>query len=162
MRWLWRIAKVLIALVIVGLLGTAIGMRMTTDTAADWHVDPATSERTGRPNDYLVAPAGVTKADPDRAAMVHALPAEDLLFLFDAVARPSSTVLAGSVKDKHITYVQRTAVMGFPDYVTVKAVDVDGGASLIIWSRSRYGYSDMGVNQDRIDAWLAQIEKPDG
>lgn len=158
MTRLWRIAKYVLVIGVIAALGTAIGMRSVSDDPAMWHVDPATTDRTGRPNDYLVAPAGSTSATTDLDAVVHALPAEELLFLFDAVARPSSTVLAGSVKDKHITYVHRTTVLGFPDYVSVKAIEVDGGSSLIIWSRSRFGYSDMGVNKKRVDAWLAQIE----
>ncbi len=161
MRRLWRIVKIVLIVVVVGLIGTAIGMRSVGDDATSWHVDPATTERTGRPNDYLVAPAGLTTATPDRNPTVHLLPPEELLFLFDAVAKPTSTVLAGSVKDRHITYVRRTAVFGFPDYITVKAVEMDGGSALIIWSRARYGYSDLGVNKKRIDGWLAQIDKPE-
>ena len=160
MKRLWRIAKIILIIAVIGLAGTAIGMRSISDNAETWHVDPTSAERTGRPNDYLVAPSGLTSAAPDRTAKVHALPPEELLFLFDAVVRPSSTVLGGSVKDRHITYVRRTTVLGFPDYVSVKAVEVDGGSALIIWSRARYGYSDLGVNQKRVDGWLSQIEKP--
>ncbi|MEM7060762.1 MAG: DUF1499 domain-containing protein [Pseudomonadota bacterium] len=162
MKRLWRIVKIILIVAVIGLAGTAVGMRNTTDDAAKWHVDPAIAERTGRPNDYLVAPAGAAASTPDREPSVHLLPPEELLFLFDAVARPSRNVdvIAGGVKDRHITYVQRTTVLGFPDYISVKAIEVDGGSALIIWSRSRYGYSDLGVNKKRIDAWLAQIDKP--
>lgn len=157
-RVLWAVALV----VMVGLIGTAVFMRTAGDDPSVWHVDPATAERTGRPNDYLVAPDGATEAAADRVMAAKAQPAQDLLFLFDAVVRPSSqvAVLAGSIEDGHITYVQRTAVLGFPDYITVKAVERDGGSALIIWSRSRYGYSDMGVNKKRIDTWLKQIDAP--
>lgn len=158
MKHVWRIAKYLLILGVILTLGTAIGMRSVSDDPAQWHVDPTATDRTGRPNDYLVAPAGLTSAKVDLEAIVHPVPADELLFLFDAVARPSSTVLAGSVKDKHITYVQRTSVLGFPDYISVKAIDVEGGSALIIWSRSRFGYSDMGVNKKRVDAWLGQIK----
>lgn len=160
MRRVWRIVKIGLIVVMIGLIGTAIGMRNVSDDTAIWHVDPAATERTGRPNDYLVAPTGRTTATVDRESTVHPLPPEELLFLFDAVAKPTSTVLAGSIQDRHITYVQRSTVLGFPDYITVKAVEVDGGAALIIWSRARYGYSDLGVNKKRIDGWLAQIDKP--
>ncbi len=60
--------------------------------------------------------------------------------------------------------MQRSRVFGFPDYLTVKAVAVDsnageGGAGLIIWSRARYGRSDFGVNQARVEAWLAALDR---
>ena len=162
MRRVWRVLKILLIVVVIGLLVTASGMRNVSDDATVWHVDPSTTERTGRPNDYLVAPTGLTTATPDRDASVHLLPPEELLFLFDAVVKPTSTVLAGLIRDRHITYVHRTAVLGFPDYITVKAVEMDGGSALIIWSRARYGYSDLGVNKKRIEGWLAQIDKPEG
>ncbi|MEM9139372.1 MAG: DUF1499 domain-containing protein [Pseudomonadota bacterium] len=157
-RLLWAVALV----IGLGLIGTSVFMRIAGDDPALWHVDPASAERTGRPNDYLVAPEGATGVPADRVLDLRAQPAEDLLFLFDAVVRPSSQVkvLAGSVEAGHITYVQRTALFGFPDYITVKAVEGDGGSGLIIWSRSRFGYSDMGVNKTRIDTWLKQIEAP--
>ena len=160
MRRLWRFVKIALIIGVIAAVGTAIGMRSVADDPAMWHADPALTDRTGKPNDYLVAPSGLSKAEPDRETTVHQLSPEELLFLFDAVARPSSAVLAGSVRDGHITYVQRTALMGFPDYISVKAVEVGGGSALIIWSRSRFGYSDMGVNRKRIDGWLVQIEKP--
>ncbi|MEM7423145.1 MAG: DUF1499 domain-containing protein, partial [Pseudomonadota bacterium] len=126
---------------------------------AVWHVDPAVAERTGRPNDFLVAPEGATQAQPDQASSTYNVAPRELLFLLDAVAGQSSatSVLAGSLDDLWITYVQRTAVAGFPDYISVKAVETDGGAALIIWSRSRFGHSDFGVNRKRVQAWLAQI-----
>ena len=65
--------------------------------------------------------------------------------------------MAGSLDDLWITYVQRSMVFGFPDYISVRAVEVEDGSALIIWSRSRYGHSDLGANKRRIDGWLKQI-----
>jgi uncharacterized protein (DUF1499 family) len=57
-----------------------------------------------------------------------------------------------------MTYVQRSRFWGFPDYVSVRAVDLgDGSSALAIFSRSRYGASDLGVNRARVDAWLARL-----
>jgi len=149
----------LLIVVVLGTAGVAVGMRTLGHDPARWHVDPASAERTGRPNDYLVAPAGMTAAIPDRIASVHATDPRALLFQFDAVARPARSVevVAGSLDALTITYVQRSQVFGFPDYITVRAVAVAGGAALIVWSRSRVGYNDIGVNRDRVDGWLAQI-----
>lgn len=153
-----RIIKWLAGLVVAAAIVLAILLRVVPDDPAVWHVDPAVTERTGNPNDYLVAPEGATEATPDRIAAMHTSAPRDLLFQFDAVARPAGAeVIGGSLDDLWVTYVDRSMVMGFPDYISVKAVPVEGGSALIIWSRSRYGTSDWGVNKARIDGWLAQI-----
>ena len=68
------------------MLGVAIGFRFIGHDPAVWHADPLTTERTGRPNDYLTAPAGTTSAEPDVVLASRDLPARDLLFLFDSIA----------------------------------------------------------------------------
>lgn len=145
-------------IIAVVLVGVAIGLRVVGDDPQVWHADPITVERPGRDNDYLVAPDGVRVTDADGQVAWSELPPRDLLFLFDAIARnaPGTSVVAGSVDAGHITYVQRSLVFGFPDYVSVKAVEEDAGTGLVIWSRSRFGYSDMGVNKSRVDRWMAQ------
>jgi len=66
--------------------------------------------------------------------------------------------VAGDLDSLMITYVQRSRVFGFPDYLTVRAVATAGGAGLIIWSRARYGRGDFGVNRARVEAWLALLD----
>ena len=144
-------------ILVIAFVALAVTMRGVSDEAEMWHVDPATTERTGRPNDYLAAPDGTTQAPTDRLFAPREMAKTDLLYLFDALVRPQADVLAGSVDEGHITYVQRSAVLGFPDYITVKTVETEKGAGLIIWSRSRFGYSDLGVNKKRIDGWLASL-----
>jgi hypothetical protein len=142
---------------IAATLAASVYFRTASDDPTVWHVDPITVERTGNPNDYIVAPEGLRADTPDRIATVQNGGPKELLFQFDSIAGAVSTELAGSLEELHITYVQRTSVMGYPDYISVKAVEVDGGAALVIYSRSRFGKSDFGVNRERIDRWLAQI-----
>lgn len=154
-----------IAIAVLVVLGVmAIFMRVVDDDPAVWHVDPESAARSGKPNDYLVAPDGAVSAHADRATSVRDLPAKDHLFLFHSVAMnaPRTKELAGSVEEGWITYVQRSLIFGYPDYITVKAVDVDGGSALIVWSRARYGYGDMGANRNRVERWLAQIGETRG
>ena len=55
-------------------------------------------------------------------------------------------------------FVQRTALLRFPDTVWVQLVALDAeSSSLAIYSRSNYGYGDFGVNERRVRAWLAAI-----
>jgi len=47
--------------------------------------------------------------------------------------------------------------MGYPDAISVKAVQTGDRTGLMLWSRSRYGQSDLGVNQARIERWLTAL-----
>ena len=82
-----------------------------------------------------------------------------MLQAFDTVASgaPRTERLAGSPEEGWITYVQRSRIFGFPDFVSVRAVGVPGGSALIVWSRSRFGYGDFGVNRARVESWLAGL-----
>ncbi len=152
-------AAALLGALLVAALAVGVFMRIVADDPAVWHVDPATAQRTGYPNDYLVAPQGATAAAPDRLAQVHTLSPRDLLQRFDAVAEnaPRTRRIAGSPEEGLVTYVQRSRVFGFPDYISVRAVEVPGGAALIVWSRARFGFGDFGVNRARVEDWLRQI-----
>lgn len=79
---------------------------------------------------------------------------EQFAKLVDAInASDRVTPLAGSVQDGKITFIARTKWMGFPDYVTLQWRD----GRLRIYSRLRFGRSDLGVNARRMDAWLSQV-----
>jgi uncharacterized protein (DUF1499 family) len=114
-----------------------------------------TVTRATSPNTALVAPEGAA-SETDRAAPVWDASPEEVMAAFDAVAlsQPRTERIAGSVEGLHATYRQRSAIMGFPDFVSVRALPAEGGATLAIYSRSRFGESDLGVNAARVDAWL--------
>jgi uncharacterized protein (DUF1499 family) len=157
-----KVLAALLGALLVAALAAAIYFRRVEDDPVAWHVDLTAAERTGKPNDYLAAPPGATAAEPDRIARVHPITPRELLSRFDAVAMAAARTqrLAGSPDGGRITYVQRSRNMGFPDYITVEAVEVPGGAALVVWSRSRFGYSDLGVNRARVEDWLEKLEKP--
>tara|TARA_R110002074_G_scaffold48047_9_gene123076 strand:- start:1914 stop:2378 length:465 start_codon:yes stop_codon:yes gene_type:complete len=75
---------------------------------------------------------------------------------------PRTTLLAGSVDEKQITYVTRSAVMGFPDYTTIGVyqglIEDSDQRYLEINGRLRFGKSDLGVNAKRVKGWLAAFE----
>ena len=148
-----RILPLLPAAALLGAALLAAYVRLSPMEAEDWHVDPAATDRTGRPNDYLVGPEG------DRAEVVSDLPPVELLTRLDAVAmaEPGVTRLAGSTVEGRVTYVQRSRLMGYPDAISVSAVPEGAGSRLSIYSRSRYGVSDMGVNAARVDRWVAAL-----
>ena len=55
------------------------------------------------------------------------------------------------------TYVDRSRVLGFPDYVSVKAVSEGDGARFSAYSRLRFGQDDFGVNRARLEDWTARL-----
>jgi hypothetical protein len=129
----------------------ALYVRLAPSDPAVWHADPLTAQGTGRPNEHRLAP-------PEGPS--YPMGTGDLAWAFDrmAMAQPRVSRLAGGPEELWTTYVQRSALMGFPDYVSVREIDLgDGRSGFAIWSRSRFGYSDMGVNRARVESWLAAL-----
>ena len=61
-------------------------------------------------------------------------------------ALPRTTVIAGSLSEKRITYMTRSKVFAFPDFTTVQEVD----DQIRLYARLRFGRSDIGVNKARL------------
>lgn len=144
--------KYLVALVILLALGL-LYVRLAPSDPARWHGDPLTAQAATR-GGWLVRPQG-----GNAVAEVFATRPATLLAAFDRVATtsPRTLRLAGGVNEGRITYVTRSKWMGFPDYTTVTAVPVPGGASLAVYARQRFGTDDLGVNRARIEDWLRQV-----
>lgn len=128
--------------------------------AGRWHVDPMAARRWRRPNAWRVGPAREAGAF-DAAAPEYDLSAVSLAEALDAVAmaEPRTRRVAGARGDLWVTYEQRSRLLGLPDYVSVRFLDLEGGgATLGVLSRSRFGWSDLGVNRKRVEKWLAALE----
>ena len=125
-----------------------------------WHVDPLTAPQTLKPHSYRMAPPALTNMPVDILSPVYSANPTLMAKAFDDfVMRQSKTIrLAGSPEEGWMTYVQRTPALNFPDYISVKFIDLNGGKSTIaIYSRSRYGYSDQGVNEARVNTWVGTL-----
>jgi uncharacterized protein (DUF1499 family) len=154
-----KIVLVIIGIVALDLVAIAVIMRFLKHPADRWHVDPMTAPTPATPNSYRLAPDGAP-AGTDGVAPTFAVSAASLAGTFDRVARAEARVeiVAGSTEERHVTYVQRSAVFAFPDYVSVAFRDLDDGRStLAVFSRARIGKSDLGVNKKRVDRWLARV-----
>ncbi len=68
-------------------------------------------------------------------------------------------IVEGGVEEGMITFVARSRVFGFRDFITVKAVDEPGGAKLSVFARPRFDVYDWGVNAKRLDRWLSELEQ---
>mgnify|MGYP001093812450 CR=1 FL=1 len=127
---------VFLTALIVGGLGFAGWVRGAPSDPARWHVSPPVARDTDRPGGVIRVVAG------DMAALDEIIRAE-----------PRTKVLAGSVAEGRLTYITRSALWGFPDYCTVE----QQGGNLVVWSRLRFGRSDMGVNRARVTRWLDRL-----
>lgn len=127
---------------------------------AEWHIDPLTVTRPSSPNTYYVAPQSMVEDKVDLEAPVYAAPAAVMAKAFETfvLTQPNTSYVAGSADELWMTFVQRTPTLKMPDYITVKFIDLEGGTSTIaLYSRSRFGYGDMGVNKARVELWLQSL-----
>jgi uncharacterized protein (DUF1499 family) len=121
--------------------------------------DIARIERPATPNTALAAPAGFAPA-PDIVTPLYPVTAERLYGTVRNVALAAPrTFLAAEYPDRlQLHFVARSAVFNFPDLVLVQVAAAGPDAStLVLYSRSVYGRSDLGVNRKRVEAWLAAL-----
>ena len=125
-----------------------------------WHVDPLSVAPCKTPNCFFLAPEGQLSHPPDAISPVFGASAYEMAQIFEefALAQRATERVAGAPEDLHMTFVQRTPRLQAPDYVSVRFFDLDQGqSSLAIFSRSRFGHSDLGVNAARIEAWIGGL-----
>jgi len=146
-----RLLILLLCLAAAGLLY----IRLSPMSEARWHTDPATAPRPASPNFYALR-----DGDGDGRAPILPAPPEEVATALEALmaATPRVTRLAGDPQAGHVTYVQRSRLMGYPDAISIRLTGVEGGTRLDIVSRSRFGYGDAGVNAARVTLWVARLE----
>jgi uncharacterized protein (DUF1499 family) len=124
-------------------------------------IDFATLERPAKPNTFLMAPEGLCrKAKTDAVPPIFTVAAAKLRqeFLNVAIARPRVSHTLSDERALYDDFVVRSALLRFPDLVSVKFLDLnDGRSTLALYARAVYGYSDMGVNRARSLDWLARV-----
>lgn len=155
-----------------GVVALVFASLLSACAAADlsqYQADPLTVAPPSSPNWALAAPAEAsTAATPTASAPIFATGPEELLGYLDAVAaaEPRVETLEPNFSDGPLAraYVQRSATVGFPDVISISAVDLGVGdagqrSSLALYSRSVYGYSDLGVNAERLERWIAALSE---
>lgn len=141
---------------LLGLVFPACGAEGIDGLPVPPPMDMAHIERPATPNTFLAAPAGFTPA-PDRVTLFKA-PPEALYAAVKRVALAQERVFlqAEYAEARQIHFVARSAMANYPDLIAAQ-VTPEGG--LILWSRSVYGRKDFGVNEARVTAWIAAIER---
>lgn len=139
----WIIGGVLV--LVAGLLAY---IRLAPSDPAAWHVDLAAGGLPANTHVLCIRPdnrLGPIQGDPK--ALLGKL--EGI-----ALATPRTVRLAGSAEEGRITWVTRSALMGYPDYTTAQVMD---GPGLCVAGRQRFGSRDMGVNAERIGGWVQEL-----
>lgn len=138
-----------------------IAIRRAGNDLAVWHIDPLTSTSTGNSNWYRLVPTDAqVDRDPTRdgQAPIYEQSSDEVARAFDTFVQSESDVevLAGAASDGFVTYIQRSTLFGFPDYISVTFIDLpDGGSTIAVFSRARYGRSDFDVNEKRVNRWIS-------
>lgn len=115
-----------------------------------------------KPNYYLVCPKDFCQAKAQETSAVYPLSLDALRNQWQAMIakQPRTKVTYTSEDGLHWQYVQRSLIFRFPDYINVQFISIDDKHStLAVFSRSKYGYSDMGVNKKRVKNWLQGINE---
>ena len=138
------IVMTLVILGAAGFLAFALWVRLAPNDPARWHVDPAATPDPTTPNFA-------------RRSLQSPLPPEELRARLDAVAQQDGAELLAE-DDASVTWLARTRLMGYPDFVSIRLDPAEGGGTqLTALSRSRFGQSDLGINAARLDRWLAGL-----
>ncbi len=145
---------------LLGLVLPACGFPGAQGLPTPQPMDIAHITRPASPNTALAAPAGFVPT-PDIVTPIYRMPAERLFELVQAVAAEQPRTVQAALYPNllQVHYVARSALVNFPDLVTAQ-VRPDGseGSELILYSRSVYGHSDLGVNRKRLQTWFARLQ----
>jgi len=168
-------------LVILGLTLLFFARRDQTWTLISGPLDPtatdfSTLRLSDRPNQYLVCPKGYCSQTDAQAIAPEAnrSPAEFAEAIAQIFKQTSHMTIvrerefgseSASAPKKNLRPIYRldaiirSKLMRFPDLISLEVlVNVDSGqVTYAIFSRSVIGYSDLGVNEARVLAWMAQI-----
>lgn len=140
LKWITIILGLLVALAVAGI----VYVRLVGHDPARWHVDPVTVAEVNSDNQYR--DSATIAADPDAVAVA----------LTEALG---GTLLAGDPVEGYATYVIRTPLIGYPDYVSARIVLVEGGSEITLFSRSRFGKLDLGANKKRVMRIIEEIRR---
>jgi hypothetical protein len=146
-----RVAAWLGLAALAAVAAAAVWVRAAPSDPAVWHVDPDLVTERGSYNSFLMRDGG------DAPALRLNAPPSEVAEQLEAtiLSTPRTVRLAGDAGFG--TYVTRSALWGFPDYVSVRVKPDGAGSVVTIFSRARFGQSDLGVNRARVERWLSTL-----
>lgn len=126
--------------------------RIMPSNVERWHVDPLEVNKHKKPNQFLLRPS-----HGDAQSPVYGMDASELAERVKPLVEAQGRILAGDLDQGWATYIIRSKIFGYPDYVSIKIIDEGATSRLAMYSRSRFGVSDLGVNKARVEAWLSVL-----
>ncbi|GLQ34120.1 hypothetical protein GCM10007939_04030 [Amylibacter marinus] len=133
-------------------VGSQAAIRLASQNSQDYISDPFQAVLPKTPNGYISTDAEGQFELP-LPVMAQKLAAHMQNLARTTIISPNQDLAQGPV-----TYRIRTLLMGYPDYVSMALrTDVAGKVTVKIFSRSRFGSSDFGVNKTRVQAVLAAL-----
>ncbi len=139
-----------IAIVLIVAVALLVYVRLAPSHIEYWHQDPETVKSTGRPNDYRLAGEASIIFDVKQMKLSQ--------IVMDYAGQQYRTELLANTDDGQLfTFIQRSKLIAYPDYITIKIAPQGDGSQLSVFSRSRFGYRDFGVNKLRVDTWVDGI-----
>jgi uncharacterized protein (DUF1499 family) len=124
-------------------------------------VDFATLRRRRAPSDALACPPDACPfAEPDIVPPVFPVEGARLRAIVAEAARadPDTELVFAERWAEHDRYVARSKVLRFPDTINAEIIGQgEGRSTLALYSRSRIGLYDFGVNRARLRRWLDRI-----
>ena len=136
------------------------------DNAMTNFIDFQAFKRPPKPNNWLVAPDGFADAAlPDESSPVFdRTPSalfEDIMQM--VAARGDWKIKASDPDAGRISFIAMTKLLRFKDDIDILVLPVAGHdhqSTLVVYSRSRLGYSDLGTNGKRVNALLSALAMP--
>jgi hypothetical protein len=122
-------------------------------------LDFATLRLPSSPNAHLIAPPGATTERSETMPLLAVTPDATwavLRALGDGFGRVWKTGEWPALRQAQ--WVARTRWMNYPDIIAGQLVEMPGGTGLFLYSRSLVGYSDLGVNAQRLAEWRRAFE----
>jgi uncharacterized protein (DUF1499 family) len=136
-------------------------LTLTACSADMTGIEFATLVRPSTPNTYLVCRPDLCAVPADAESPTFPRPADQLYDLIRRTlsSQPRTIIAEGEPDRRRLVLVQRSFVFRFPDTITIQVFELpDGHSTLAIYSASKYGRSDLGVNKARVTNWLALIQ----
>ena len=109
-----------------------------------------------------MCPSGWNDEQAHEIAPVFDVPKDRLRAAWEKLigGQPRLEIHVADPSEAYYELIQRSAILRFPDRISVQLVSLSPARStLAIYSRSTYGYSDLGVNKARIKAWIGTLER---
>jgi len=160
----------LVGLLIAGvvILALGLGVRLYMSRSAEDRLRPgediAIAEFRGPlpGNGSLACPEHYCAVAPDLASPAFPVEVDRLHALWPQALHGERGIvtLLEEPNRRRMVLVQHSAVLGFPDVITVELVPVGPDrSSVALYSRARYGKLDFGVNRKRVERWISRLEQ---